>query len=337
MTTLKKEFVLCNQTDARSQNQIWLILTSLLILIINICSSRSFAESTEPQIPKVHFQEGEPIELTYAPDRIARVERREVLDFFSTQIKVRENRCTDLQTSTCELRFPFIRQFFAARWLRHPSRNGQVLVYKDGTPYGFGIQQLVTKSQPELFSKIAKRIPPAQRTPEAQTWIDNDLFAEVVCEGVPLQQILGGSQVLFWDEYYESGNSELAPTQEYGKRVNMITRRFQDLQIVTINKRTFLKLYKRSYGTYVDENPFGIAYEFTTWISQQPNQRACAIKWENSFSLIFAQYTQVATSGGRLPLPYDEYRQLRYEAENPNPFMQKVIEAKTWQLEGRVE
>lgn len=322
------------QTSKNHPNQIhWMTFMSLLCVIF--WSIDSFAKP----VSKMDIAPGAPVDIVYADGTQARVYKKDIATFFKVPLQLKENSCrSEYAPAKCTLFIPYVRQVFSAVWTKHPSRQGQALQYGFNPQVSVGTQVYVTKNQSSLYSSLIKSTNRQETFDADPSLLKNNQFAELVCDENVEKIFPKVSEILFLDETYEGGNSELSIASGAGVRVNLNWRRYQNMRMQpTSEHRLGLETYRKSYGLYVMQNPFGLAYSIQMYFKSQnfedENDELCKIKWSVDFSQYFTQISSLAF-GENKPMQISDFSPYIYSYDNENPYSQKPTEKQTWETEG---
>lgn len=293
------------------------------------------AQENPNRVRSMNLNEGSPVEISYVDGRVAQLLRKETVEEFRTDLVLAENTCRPLIGLKCRFVLPYIRQSYVGVWSKHSSRQGLPLEYADVPDHTFGKQVFITRSQNELFDRALAR---ATVTPGV---IANAYMGRLECE-TPLQPALPESKrIVFWDESYEQGNSELAIANGPGTRITQIWRRYEgiDLNFQTSNSQHTVnfKRYKKAYGVYTDYHPMGIAYRYLMTFRgpsiYDASDDSCTLKWDVDFTQYFTQLSTVMQDGGTGRPDLGQYRKFNYSYENPNPYARLPFEKSSWESE----
>ncbi len=306
-----------------------------ILLLLVFWNLNSFAKT----VSKMDIAPGTPVDIVYTDGTQARVYKKDIATFFKVPLQLKENSCqAETTTTKCMMYIPYIRQVFSAIWTKHPSQQGQPLQYNFNTKVSVGTQVYVTKNQSSLYSNLIKSNPKQETFGIDPQLLKNSLFAEIVCEESVDKIFPKSREILFLDETYEGGNSELSIASGTGVRVNLNWRRYQDIRIQkTSENRMGLETYRKAYGLYVMQSPFGLAYsiqmQFKSQNFEDENDELCKVKWAVDFSQYFTQISALAL-GENKPMQIQEFTPFIYTYDNENPYSQKPIEKQTWENEG---
>lgn len=282
--------------------------------------------------------DGATVEAVYADGRIAQVYRKERLDEFRVPVELSDNTCKPFRRHVCTMVIPFARQYLAAVWKRHPTREGQNVSLKNDPKTIFGNQVFVTRSQNTLFETILSRIPfSAGQSEKIKSVLADKSMGRIECDSDLTQSMPNAKEITFWDENYEGGNVELAMSEGFGTRVNQNWRRVEGLP--TEVQKNILKFsrFKKEYGQFTDYYPLGVSYQlqFTFRASNiiDPDDEACMMKWDVNFTQYFTQLVGVLNFAGQGPFNPAEYELFKSSGENMNPFAQKIYTKELWETE----
>lgn len=282
-----------------------------------------------------------PMEIVYEDGRVAQVVRRESIDAFRVPIMLSDNSCQNVSGLKCTLVVPFIRQQYAAIWKSHPTRQGLPLEYSFRKDMTYGNQVAITRSQNELYETILRRIPSngieREKIIAAQ---NNKSLGQIECAQDVTSALPAQKEILFWDENYENGNSELAMTEGpvFGARVNLIYRRFQGLMTDAQGKVIRIGRFKKAYGLAADDYPIGLSYMvqmlFRANNLHEPADEVCRMKWDVNFSEYFIQTSGLMINGGREAYNSSGFLIYKYNLENPTNDSQRIYKKDLWEQEG---
>lgn len=305
----------------------------ILTLALNIGTSYVCAKP----ISNINLSESSPATISFADGTSAQIYKKEAPAIFTVPMTVQENSCQqNLVLAKCSLKIPYIKQSYAAVWTKHPTRQGQPLEYTVNPNVTFGTQNYVTKNQTDYYNKLISQshIKNNNLTPLHQ----NRFFAELECDQSVNSIFPQVGKVLFIDETYEGGNPELTLNTGPGARVNLNWRRYQDMPYKTIDDHKMgLELYRKSYGLYVHQSPFALAYTiqmlFQSTNYDDARDELCKIKWNVDFSHYFTQISALAL-GENTKFNIQGYSPAQYTSENNNPYAIRIFQKPTWEVEG---
>lgn len=297
--------------------------------------------SASNKVKDIKRQSETPVEVHYQDGRVAQVMVRETTDTFKVPIVLTENSCQKPVGIKCQLVIPFARQQFAAVWKNHPTRKGQALEYSFNKTITFGQQLAITRMQNELYETILKRIDASpEEKQKAKRALEKQEMGHLECEKDLAQALPKNAEILFWDEIYENGNSELALTEGpiYGARVNLVNRRYQGIPLDVAGPIVRFSRYKKSFGPPPDNYPMGLSY-MKTWSFRSENQddpsdELCKLKWDVNFSVYFAQISALAISASSTSFQAEGYKVYRFSEENLHPHSQNLYKHESWEHEG---
>ena len=187
---------------------------------------------TKNKVQSIYREIGAPLSVTYTDGRVAQILRRETTDEFRVPIFLLENSCTQSVGLKCTFVLPFIRQSYAAVWKNHPTSIGQPLEYTHDKNLTFGNQIYITRTQNELYETILQRMKAAGGDSAKINAAQRDKnLGRLECEADITPALPASRTILFWDENFESSNTELAISEGFGARVNLFWRRYQNTKV----------------------------------------------------------------------------------------------------------
>ena len=318
------------------------LASSMSLFAVLMTAPIAHAES-DNSVREISRGQGSPVEVLYNDGRVASVVRKEKLDEFRVPIQLNENTCKASVGIQCFFVMPFVKQQYAAIWKRHPTRQGQPLEYTFNKAITFGVQNVVTRSQAELFDTILRRIPATgEEASKIQVVLGDKSMGRIECPAAQ-SDLLAASlprakEILYWDENFELGNTELAMSKGYGARVNQTWRRFEGFDLTLQGSNLKFARFKKAYGMLTDYYPMGISYQIQmTFMAQniiEPDDQSCALKWDINFTNYFTQLLSVLGGGGPGTMNPQEYQVFPDSFENQNPYAQKAFSKELWEDKG---
>lgn len=310
-------------------------------LLPNSFAQYTTTTSVENKVKSIKQELGSPVEIRFEDGRIAQVMVRESTEVFKVPIVLSENSCKKEVGHKCQLIVPYARQQFAAIWKVHPTRKGQALEYSFDKNVTYGQQLAITRMQNNLYENILRRIDLSpEEKKKAQLALEQKQMGYIECDKDISIALPKNREITFWDETYENGNSELAMIEGpvYGARVNLIYRRFQDIQLDSEGSKIKFNPYRKSYGPPTDNYPIGLSY-ITSWFFRSenvndPSDELCELKWQVNFSVYFAQISSLAIRANSTGFKPDGYKIYNYSNENPHPHSQNLYKNESWEHQG---
>ncbi len=299
----------------------------------------SIADSTPLKAVSISQSPDAPVMVTYDDGRIAQIVRKETVEEFRVPVILSENSCRPGTGLKCNFVLPFIRQSFAAVWKKHPDRAGQPLQYKFDKNLTFGTQVIITRTQNQLFENILSRNKSGGGDlAKINAAIKDKSLGRLECESDVANILPEARSILFWDENFENGNTELAISEGMGPRINLFWRRYQNTKIIPQDKVMQIAPFEMDYGTLTNYYPTGLSYtmlmSFRGANIEQPQKPYCSLKWTVDFSNYFSQVTRVLSGGGFQAFNPVGYVPATYTTENVNPYAQLMYKKETWEAPG---
>ncbi len=319
----------------------FLITIFNIFFVLNASAQYSSNTSKLNKVKTIRQEIDSPVEIQYEDGRVAQMMQKESVDVFRVPIRLTENSCQKPVGLKCTLVVPFVRQQFAAVWKVHPTRQAQPLEYSFKKDVTYGNQVAITRSQNELYETILRRIPSGNS--DRATLIkafENKSLGQIECDQDTKSILPNNREILFWEENYEAGNSELAMIEgpNHGARVNLLYRRFQNIAIEPQGNIIRFSRFKKSYGQMGDYYPIGLSYmlqlTFRSPNENDPSDEVCKLKWDVNFSEYFIQASSLLINGGRGAFDPSGFTIYRYKLENSNPYAQGIFKKELWEQEG---
>lgn len=313
------------------------ILFMSLTLVFTPSAQSQYAQAAQTNLVHSITQDvGAPVLIKYNNGTVAQMLRKEKVDEFRTPISLSENSCKTMKNLSCQLVVPYVRQQFAAVWKNHPTRQGLPLEYSFDQKMTYGRQLFITRAQNELYETALKRIEAAD--PKARQALNYKPLARIECDGDISTALPASSEILFWDETYEAGLSELVMTDEGYVRVTLNNNRSENLGIQQSGKVLHINRYRVAYGDYNLQYPLGMSYSsqliFRAPNIDEPKNELCEVKWLVNFSIYFQQVSALLRNADNQPFNPAGYTSYIYSLENSNYFSREIFKNEVWQSVG---
>lgn len=258
------------------------------------------------EVVKFEREEGKPMRVTYADGRILQVEMNGGLMWFWTYANMSENSCTKKTGVKCKIIIPIEFRQFIARWVKHPTREGQVVVSKRSERAEEndveGSSTFVSPLQRNEFKRLRDRLaqtPSRNEMEEKFFAIPENTLGWLECG----QSVFDGqlTDVQYWDENFELQNNEMGFFNSDNPAVNQFSSRLQSVKISEKDGNVYFSVPKRTFGIFSKFLPPGVSYQIQ-WTVNMPNlievgRPTCDVKWDLNFGRIFTQFTALSVTG----------------------------------------
>ena len=258
------------------------------------------------EVKEFILETGKPMVVKYHDNRELQAEDRGGVMWFWTNANMAENTCTRKTGIKCKIVIPIEYKTYIARWTQHPTRQGQVVVsgsqpnVADNSVVGTSL--FVSPLQRDQFRDLLIRLNKKASRNEIEERIvtlpDGTLGWLECGQSVFEGQI---TEIQYWDENFETGNSEIGFFQSDIPSVNQIVSRLQSVKISERDGNVYFSVPKRSFGIFSQFLPPAVTYQIQ-WTINKPSlvetgSPTCDVKWDINFGRIFTQFTSLSIAG----------------------------------------
>lgn len=268
----------------------------------------------------VQIEEGRPFEITLDNDTVIEFRHKLKATVMNVPVTMSENSCNTQVGVKCIMHSALVREEHVGFWKVHPTKVGKpVNTSQSGSPNYLDDSQQFSAVDLK-FSTVVKTLARKGTLPPSFTKFEPNQVVWFECEQSLAEM---PENILYWDQNFENGNSEITMDNRQYRQVNKVTDRIRNVKLRGDGK-VFAAFSPIVRAASSNGNIPGFAYQIQ-WTIQAPNlieteKPVCQIKWDVAFGAVFTQFIAFLgnTDLGRVAPNVADYDQFIYSQEYSN-------------------
>jgi hypothetical protein len=265
------------------------------------------AEIAGNKVKEIIKVPGKPFRVVFYNGKVIGLKLKTTFTPLRSSLVLAENSCTRTIGMKGEFVIPLVLRNLIAYWAVHPTKQGQPVLEWDSDDKKEKVKvstAFLTRLIDENFEQSVASVP-ASGIEDAkvlsQTRASQEAFGWFECPQGKCDGLLPkNTEVLFWDENFETGNSQARMTRNNEPSFTQMTSRLQQLPLTVQGGRINFGRPAKTFGAFAQFLPPGITYQLQ-WTFRdknlvEPDDELCQMKWDLDFTRIFTQFTKATES-----------------------------------------
>jgi len=283
-------------------------MAKALLLITWLAMLAANTAAADPhKVKELIKVEGQPFQVVFEDGKIIGLKAKTTFTPLHTSLTLTENSCTRMVGTKGDFIIPLVLRSLIPYWIAHPSKQGQPVLKYDSESKKDEVNSstaLITRLADAQFDQTLMSVP-ANGVEDKEIYNlakkSTDAFGWFKCPGDCQGLLPQNTEVLFWDENFETENNQTRMTRDQSQpSFNQMTSRLQQLPLTTEGNRIKFGQPARTFGLFALFLPPGITYQ-VQWTFRdknliEPDDDLCQMKWDLDFTRIFTQFTQATES-----------------------------------------
>jgi hypothetical protein len=249
---------------------------------------------------------GQPLRVVFYNGKVIGFKLKTTFTPLRTSLVLAENSCTRTIGMKGEFVIPLVLRNLITYWVAHPTKQGQPVMEWDSDDKKEKVKSstaFLTRLIDENFEQSMSSVP-AEGIEDAkvlkQARASRDAFGWFECPGKCDGLLPKNTEVLFWDENFETGNSQARMTRNNEPSFTQMTSRLQQLPLTVRGRNVNFGRPAKTFGAFAQFLPPGITYQ-VQWTFRaenlvEPDDELCQMKWDLDFTRVFTQFTKATES-----------------------------------------
>ncbi len=287
---------------------------------------------------------GQPLRVVFEDGKTIGFKLKTGFTPLRTSITLSDNSCTPTIGTKGEFVIPLVLRSLIAFWIVHPTKQGQPVIEYDNQDKREEVKSstafLTFLTDPNFFQTVSAL--PANLIEEPSSFAfaraQNNIFGWFECPKGNCAGLLPKmTEVLYWDENFETQNSQVRMSMGDEPAINQMSSRLQSLKLKVKEGKVLFGRPAKTFGFFASFLPPGITYQ-VQWTFKdknlvEPDDDLCQMKWDLDFTRVFTQFTKATEDTTEVEkVNLSLYPEYNFAAEDEeNLFLESLFRKTDWE------